>query len=379
MQDLSTLEGKTILTGDRPTGPLHLGHLAGTLQARVALQDKNDVTILVADLQALTDNAGRAADVAANVREVVLDYIAAGIDPDRVTIVRQSDLPALNELTMLYMNLVTVPRLMRIPTIREEIAQRGFGDGTPAGFLCYPVSQAADITAFGADIVPAGADQAPLVEITGEIVGKVNRMAGRDVLTFPTLMQSNAPRLPGIDGAGKMSKSAGNAIALRDSPEKIHAAVMRMFTDPDHLKVSDPGKVEGNVVFAMLDAFDPDPTAVDGLKAHYQAGGLGDMGLKRRLDEIIQELLAPMRARRSAAASDAELVDHILELGRKRAHVITMEALSDVRRAFGLEGRPGRSAALSRMQQTSQECHAEGRIQEGLVDAVSSSRARFSG
>jgi len=379
MQDLITLEGKTILTGDRPTGALHLGHLAGTLQARVALQEKNDVTILVADMQALTDNAGRAADVAANVREVVLDYIAAGIDPDRVTIVRQSDLPSLNELTMLYMNLVTVPRLMRIPTIREEIAQRGFGDGTPAGFLCYPVSQAADITAFGADIVPAGADQAPLVEITGEIVGKVNRMAGRDVLTFPTLMQSNAPRLPGIDGAGKMSKSAGNAIALRDSPEKIHAAVMRMFTDPDHLKVSDPGKVEGNVVFAMLDAFDPDPTAVDGLKAHYRAGGLGDMGLKRRLDEIIQELLAPMRARRSAAASDEELVDHILEQGRKRAHVITMEALSDVRRAFGLEGRPGRSAALSRMQQISQERHSEGRLHEGLVDAVSSSRARFSG
>lgn len=379
MQDLITLEGKTILTGDRPTGALHLGHLAGTLQARVALQEKNDVTILVADMQALTDNAGRAADVAANVREVVLDYIAAGIDPDRVTIVRQSDLPSLNELTMLYMNLVTVPRLMRIPTIREEIAQRGFGDGTPAGFLCYPVSQAADITAFGADIVPAGADQAPLVEITGEIVGKVNRMAGRDVLTFPTLMQSNAPRLPGIDGAGKMSKSAGNAIALRDSPEKIHAAVMRMFTDPDHLKVSDPGKVEGNVVFAMLDAFDPDPTAVDGLKAHYRAGGLGDMGLKRRLDEIIQELLAPMRARRSAAASDEELVDHILEQGRKRAHVITMEALSDVRRAFGLEGRPGRSAALSRMQQMSQERHSEGRLHEGLVDAVSSSRARFSG
>lgn len=377
MQDLSTLEGRTILTDDRPTGALHLGHLAGTLQARVALQDKNDVTILVADMQALTDNAGRAADVAANVREVVLDYIAAGIDPERVTIVRQSDLPALNELTMLYMNLVTVPRLMRIPTIREEITQRGFGDGTPAGFLCYPVSQAADITAFGADIVPAGADQAPLVEITGEITGKVNRMAGRKVLVSPTLMQSNAPRLPGIDGAGKMSKSAGNAIALRDSPEEIRAAVMRMFTDPGHLKVSDPGKVEGNVVFAMLDAFDPDSGAVADLKDQYRAGGLGDMVLKRRLDGILQEMLAPMRARRAEAAADIELVDHILEEGRKRAHVLTMETLADVRRAFGLEGRPGRSAALSELVSLGEDCEA-GQVHEGLVDALSASRARFS-
>jgi tryptophanyl-tRNA synthetase len=377
MQDLSILEGKTILTGDRPTGPLHLGHLAGTLQARVALQEKNDVTILVADMQALTDNAGCAADVAANVREVVLDYIAAGIDPARVTIVRQSDLPALNELTMLYMNLVTVPRLMRIPTIREEIAQRGFGDGTPAGFLCYPVSQAADITAFGADLVPAGADQAPLVEITGEIAGKVNRMSGRNVLVTPTLLQSNAPRLPGINGAGKMSKSAGNAIALRDDPKEIRAAVMRMFTDPGHLKVTDPGKVEGNVVFAMLDAFDPDAGAVADLKAQYRAGGLGDMALKRRLDGILQELLAPMRARRAEAAFDEGLVDHILEEGRKRAHVITTETLADVRRAFGLEGRPGRSAALSELVNMGEDCEA-GRVQDGLVEAVSASRARFS-
>jgi tryptophanyl-tRNA synthetase len=377
MQDTTTLQGKTILTGDRPTGPLHLGHLAGTLQARVALQDANDITVLVADMQALTDNAGRAADVAANVREVVLDYIAAGIDPERVTIVRQSDLPALSEITMLYMNLVTVPRLMRIPTIREEIAQRGFGDGTPAGYLCYPVSQAADITAFGADIVPAGADQAPLVEITAEIVRKVNRMAGRAVLTEPILTQSAAPRLPGIDGAGKMSKSAGNAIALRDSPEEIRAAVMRMFTDPDHLKVSDPGKVEGNVVFAMLDAFDPDDGAVADLKAQYRAGGLGDMVLKRRLDGVLQELLAPMRARRAAAAAESGLVEDILEQGRQRAHVTTMETLGDVRRAFGLEGRPGRSAALSELQRIGQECE-EGRVHEGLVEAVSASRTRFS-
>lgn len=331
---------KTILTGDRPTGPLHLGHLAGTLLSRVRLQAENDITILVADMQALTDNSGRAAEVADNVREVVLDYIAAGIDPERVTIVRQSALPALSELTMFYMNLVSVPRLMRIPTIREEIAARNFDGGTPAGFLTYPVSQAADITAFGADIVPAGADQAPLVELTCEIVRKVNRTAGRTILRAPVLVQGTAPRLPGIDGAGKMSKSSGNAIAIKDGADELRAKVMSMFTDPGHLKVSDPGKVEGNVVFAMLDAFDPEREEVAELKAQYAAGGLGDMILKRRLNDILQDLLAPMRARRAAAEAEHGLVEDILERGRLRADRITKETLSDVRQAFGLEGRP---------------------------------------
>ncbi len=377
MQDLHSLEGKTILTGDRPTGPLHLGHLAGTLQARVALQDKNDITILVADMQALTDNAGRPEHVANAVEGVVLDYIAAGIDPDRVTIVRQSDLPVLSELTMLYMNLVTVPRLMRIPTIREECVQRGFEEATPAGFLCYPISQASDITAFGADIVPAGADQAPLIEITGEIVLKVNRMAGRDVLSYPVLAQSNAPRLPGIDGAGKMSKSSGNAIALRDGPDEIRAAVMRMFTDPEHLRVNDPGKVEGNVVFAMLDAFDPDLDAVAALKEHYRAGGLGDMVLKRRLDGVLQELLAPMRARRAAAAAETGLVEDILERGRQRADRRTRETLANVRRAFGLKGRPEQGAALAGFQQLDDACAQEGVFHEGLVSSINASRTKF--
>jgi tryptophanyl-tRNA synthetase len=331
------LKGHTILTGDRPTGPLHLGHLAGTLQARVALQHDNEVFILVADMQALTDNAGRAADVAANVHEVVLDYIAAGIDPDLVTIVRQSDLPALTELTAFYLNIVSLPRLLRNPTIRAETEARGFGDSMPAGFLCYPVSQAADITAFGADLVPAGADQRPLVELAADIVRDINRRSGREALVVPRIHESDTARLPGIDGAGKMSKSAGNAISLKD--DEIHAAVMAMFTDPGHIRVADPGRVEGNVVFAMLDAFDEDAGAVIALKEHYQAGGLGDMVLKRRLDAILQEVLAPMRARRARAAAEPGLVAEILEAGRRRADPVTRARLGDVRRAFGLAAR----------------------------------------
>lgn len=335
------LTGHTILTGDRPTGPLHLGHLAGTLEARVALQHDNEVFILVADMQALTDNAGRAADVAANVHEVVLDYIAAGIDPDKVTIVRQSDLPALAELTAFYLNIVSVPRLLRNPTIRAETEARGFGDGVPAGFLCYPVSQAADITAFGADLVPAGADQRPLVELAADIARDINRRSGREVLAVPRILEGHAPRLPGIDGVGKMSKSAGNAISLKDGPDEIRAAVMAMFTDPDHLRVADPGKIEGNVVFAMLDAFDEDAATVMALKSQYQLGGLGDMALKRRLNGILQEKLAPMRDRRDRASADVGLVSEVLESGRRRADPITRDCLGNVRRAFGLQRHPG--------------------------------------
>ena len=358
MQDLLSLSNKTILTGDRPTGPLPLGHLADTLQSRVALQMDNDITILVADMQALTDNAGRAAAVAMNVREVVLDYIAAGIDPARVTIVRQSELPALAELTMLYMNLVSVQRLARIPTIREETAARGFETGTPAGFLCYPVSQAADITGFGADVVPAGADQAPLVELTCEIARKVNRAAGDRILEEPTLVSGRAPRLPGIDGAGKMSKSSGNAIALGDSPADIRAKVMSMYTDPGHLRVEDPGQVEGNVVFAMLDAFDPDCAEVESLKARYRRGGLGDMALKRRLDAVLQDMLAPMRARREAACAEAGLVEGILERGRLRADAVTRDRLGRVRKTFGLTAEAGEGA-------TARHAHPSGMAMAG--------------
>jgi tryptophanyl-tRNA synthetase len=336
MQDLSTLSGKTVLTGDRPTGKLHIGHLAGTLLSRVALQDQNDVTVLVADLQALTDNSGRAAAVADNVREVVLDYIAAGLDPEKVTIVRQSDLPALSEMTILYMNLISVPKLLRIPTIKEEIESRNFGGGTPAGFLCYPISQAADITGFDADCVPAGADQAPLIEVTCDVVRLVNRMGGSDVLRAPVQMRGSALRLPGIDGCGKMSKSASNAIALSATADELKAGVMSMFTDPGHIKVSDPGRVEGNVVFSMLDAFDPAKDEVEDLKAHYRKGGLGDMVLKRRLLGILEDVLAPMRDRRAQAESSSDLVDDILATGAARGQQRTSEQLGKVREVMSL-------------------------------------------
>ena len=336
MENLHSIRNRTILTGDRPTGGLHLGHLAGTLLPRVALQDHNDVTILVADLQALTDHAGRAGDVSRLVREVVLDYIAAGINPEQVIIVRQSDLPALAELTLLYMNLITVPRLMRIPTIREESRSRGFGERMPAGFLCYPVSQAADITGFNADLVPAGADQAPLVEITSEIVAAINRLAGNPVLREVAHGRGIAPRLPGIDGIGKMSKSAGNAISIVANPQNLRAGVMSMFTDPGHIRVSDPGRVEGNVVFAMLDAFEPDIETITDIKAQYIRGGLGDMVLKNRLAALLEGLIAPMRERRAEAANRIGLVDDILSDGARKGREITGMQLAKVREAFSL-------------------------------------------
>jgi len=331
-----SLTGRTILTGDRPTGPLHLGHLTGSLMSRVKLQDRNRQTVLVADLQALTDNAGNPSRVSDNVMEVMLDYLAVGIDPSKTCFARQSGLPALAELTVLYMNLVTLPRLMRNPTIRSEVESRGFGEGIPAGFLCYPVSQAADITAFGADLVPAGADQAPIIEQTNDIVTAINRLAGGEVLRPVVLFDGAAPRLPGIDGQGKMSKSAGNAIFIKDSPDEIRRKVMMMFTDPGHLRVSDPGRVEGNVVFAMLDAFDPDQGELETLKEHYRAGGLGDMVLKRRLDAILQELLRPIRERREMHAGDMDQVRRLLEQGTEEARIVTGQTLSKVRSAFML-------------------------------------------
>lgn len=330
------LTGRTILTGDRPTGQLHLGHLAGTLLARRALQEENRQTILVADLQALTDNAGNPAKVSGNLLEVVLDYLAVGIDPEKTVIARQSRMPELMEMTLLFLNLVTVSRLQRNPTIKTEVEARGFGESIPAGFLCYPVSQAADITAFGADLVPAGDDQAPLIELSNEIAARVNRLAGSEVLRRAELLRSRAPRLPGIDGHGKMSKSACNAILLSDSSDEIRRKVMAMYTDPDHLKVSDPGKVEGNVVFAMLDAFDPDQEEVENLKDRYRAGGLGDMALKRRLEPILQELIAPIRTQRAFLSRDMGEVAAILDRGTERAREDVAPRLAGVRRAFGL-------------------------------------------
>jgi tryptophanyl-tRNA synthetase len=276
---------EVVLTGDRPTGPLHLGHFAGSLRTRLALQYDHDQTILIADLQALTDRAGRTVDVRRQVMELALDYLAVGIDPAASTIAVQSGIPELAELTMLYLNLVTVARLERNPTVREEIALRGFERGVPAGFLVYPVSQAADITAVRATIVPVGGDQLPMIEQTNEIVRRLAHLAGRPLLPECRPLLSDTPRLPGVDGR-KASKSLGNAVALAATPDEIRAKVRAMFTDPGHLRASDPGRVEGNVVFAYLDAFDPDRVAIEELKAKYRAGGLGDAPLKRRLEEL---------------------------------------------------------------------------------------------
>ncbi|WP_262300011.1 tryptophan--tRNA ligase [Microvirga sesbaniae] len=272
-----------VLTGDRTTGPLHLGHYAGSLRNRVALQHSHRQYLLLADTQALTDNASDPSKVRRNVLEVALDYLSVGIDPAQTTICVQSGLPALAELTLLYLNFVTVARLERNPTIKDEIQARGFGRDIPAGFLCYPAAQAADITAFKASVVPVGEDQAPLIEQTNEIVRRLNRQIGRDVLPEARALIPSVGRLPGIDGRAKMSKSQGNAIPLSATPDAIRDAVRRMYTDPGHLRAADPGIVEGNVVFTYLDAFDDDHAAVEALKAHYRRGGPGDAVVKRRL------------------------------------------------------------------------------------------------
>ncbi|EIF56408.1 tryptophanyl-tRNA synthetase II [Burkholderia pseudomallei 1258a] len=323
------------LTGDRPTGALHLGHYIGSLKTRIALQDTHRQFILVADTQALTDNAHDPDKVRRNVIEVALDYLAVGIDPRRSTIAVQSGLPALAELTLFYLNFFTVARLERNPTIKDEIHARGFGRDIPAGFLCYPVAQAADITAFKADTVPVGDDQLPLIEQTNEIVRRVNRQAGADVLPEASALISPTGRLPGVDGKTKMSKSQGNAIALSSSPDAIADAVRRMYTDPNHLRVSDPGTVEGNVVFTYLDAFDGEPDELERLKAAYRAGGLGDMVLKRRLEDRLQALIAPIRERRAQLARDPGYVVDVLKDGTAHARDVTQRTLDEVRDALG--------------------------------------------
>ena len=325
-----------ILTGDRPTGPLHLGHYAGSLRSRLALQGQCTQTLLIADLQALTDSSGRATHVAQHVPEVALDYLAVGIDPARTTIAVQSRLSALAELTMLYLNLVTVARLERNPTVKAEVELRGFERDIPAGFLCYPVSQAADITGFRATLVPVGDDQIPMIEQTNEIVRRVNRLANASVVPECRALLSNTPRLPGVDGR-KASKSLGNAIPLSATSDDVHRLVRAMYTDPGHVRASDPGRVEGNVVFAYLDAFDPDPATVDELKARYRDGGLGDMAVKRRLEGVLEALVAPIRARRAELARDRAYVMDVLRVGSERANETTAAVLRDVRGAFALD------------------------------------------
>ena len=326
----------TILTGDRPTGCLHLGHFVGSLRQRVELQHAHQQTILVADLQGLTDNAHNPGKISENILNVVADYLAVGINPAKTTICLQSALPALAELTMYYLNLVTVVRLERNPTVKSEIEQKGFARSLPAGFLVYPVSQAADITAFAATHVPVGDDQLPMIEQTNEIVRSFNRIVGDSVLVECQAMLSKVSRLPGIDGKAKMSKSLGNTITLGASEAEIHAAVMKMYTDPNHLRVSDPGQIEGNVVFSYLDAFGRDEAKVAQLKQQYQQGGLGDVAIKRLLESELQELLAPIRARRTAYLADkAELV-RILREGTERANDVSQQVLARVKRALGL-------------------------------------------
>ncbi len=325
-----------ILTGDRTTGPLHIGHYAGSLANRLRYQDSHEQFLLLADTQALTDNAHDLDKVRRSVIEVALDYLAVGIDPQRSTICLQSHLPALAELSMLYLNFVTVARLERNPTIKDEIRARGFGRDIPAGFLCYPAAQAADITGFKATVVPVGEDQAPLVEQANEIVRRINAAAGTAVLPQAQAVIPKSGRLPGIDGKAKMSKSGGNAIPLSASPDEIRAAVRAMFTDPNHLRVEDPGCIEGNVVIAYLDAFDPDTERLSEIKAHYQRGGLGDGKIKARLEDILQALIAPIRERRSQFSSDRSYVLDVIRQGTDRARDRTEATKREVADALGL-------------------------------------------
>jgi len=329
---------KVILTGDRPTGKLHLGHYVGSLQNRVMLQDDYNQYILVADMQALTDNAGNPQKVRDNIIEVALDYLAAGIDPSKTNICIQSMIPELAELTMYYMNLVSVARLERNPTVKEELKLRKFGEsGVPVGFLTYPISQAADITAFGASLVPVGEDQLPMLEQTREIVRKFNQTYGREVLVEPQALVPKISRLPGIDGKAKMSKSLGNAIYLADEPDEIKKKVMSMYTDPNHLRVEDPGNVEDNPVFMYLDAFGTDKETIEEMKAHYQRGGFGDVKVKKYLNEVLQATLEPIRKRRKEFEKSKAGVYKILDEGTKNARNIAKVTLANVKAAMGID------------------------------------------
>jgi len=327
---------KIILTGDRPTGQLHLGHFVGSLRNRVKLQSEYETYILIADVQALTDNHDRPEKVRENVLQVALDNLAVGIDPKISAIVIQSLVPEIAELTIYYMNLVTLARLQRNPTVKTEIKQKEFGASVPVGFLAYPISQAADITAFKADLVPVGEDQLPVIEQCIEIVRSFNRIY-KPVLVEPKGMVSEVGRLPGIDGKAKMGKSLGNAIYLSDSADVIAKKVKAMFTDPGHLKVDDPGKVEGNMVFTYLDAFDDRVDEVAELKIKYKKGGLGDTILKKRLAELLENIIGPIRVRREKLAKDPAQVMRIIKDGTERGRAKAAATMAEVRRAMKLD------------------------------------------
>ncbi len=342
---------KIILTGDRPTGRLHVGHLVGSLRERVRLQDSgefDEINIMIADAQALTDNAEHPEKVRSNIMEVALDYLAAGIDPEKTTIFIQSMVPELTELTFYYMNLVTVARVQRNPTVKSEIQMRNFEASIPVGFFCYPISQAADITAFRATHVPVGEDQLPMIEQCREIVHKFNSTYGETLTEPDAVLPSNAAclRLPGIDGKAKMSKSLGNCIYLSESESDLKKKIMSMYTDPNHLRVEDPGKVDGNPVFIYLDAFCrqeyvdeflPDYASLDELKDHYKRGGLGDVKVKKFLLSVMQEELRPIRERRESWEKRIDDVYEILRKGSEEAEKKASSVLADVRSAMQID------------------------------------------
>lgn len=343
------MERKTILTGDRPTGKLHLGHYAGSLRNRVKLQNsgKYDMYVFIADMQALTDNAKNPQKIRDNIIEVALDYLSVGLDPEKTCIFVQSQIPALSELTMYYMNLVSLARLKRNPTIKSEIKERGFGETIPVGFLTYPISQAADITAFDADLVPVGEDQAPILEQDIEIVRTFNSIYGKTLKEPKQLTPENVcKRLPGIDGKNKMSKSLGNCIYLSDTPEEVTKKVMTMYTDPNHIRVEDPGDTKNNPVFMYLEAFStdehfakylPEFKNLEDLKTHYEQGGVGDVKIKKFLANVLNDVLTPIRERRAIYENNIEAVYKMLEEGSKKARAKSGEVLARVRKAIGVE------------------------------------------
>lgn len=340
---------KIILTGDRPTGKLHMGHYVGSLKRRVELQNSGefyDIYIMIADAQALTDNFDNPEKVRQNIIEVALDYLSVGLDPAKSTLFIQSMVPQLTELSFYYMNLVTVSRVQRNPTVKSEIQMRGFGGSIPVGFFCYPISQAADITAFKATLVPVGEDQLPMLEQTKEIVRSFNRIYNTDALVEPDIMLPDndiCRRLPGTDGKAKMSKSLGNCIYLSDDEKTVQQKIMNMYTDPTHIKISDPGHLEGNTVFTYLDAFSkpedfakylPEYKNLDELKEHYTRGGLGDVKIKRFLNSIVQAELEPIRARRREYEKDIAAVYDILKAGSDKAREVAEATLQDVKNAM---------------------------------------------
>ena len=339
---------KIILTGDRPTGRLHVGHYVGSLARRVEIQnggDYDDMYVMIADAQALTDNAENPEKVRQNVIEVTLDYLSCGLNPDKCNMFIQSQIPQLTELSFYYMNLVTVSRLQRNPTVKSEIQMRNFETSIPVGFFTYPISQAADITAFKANIVPVGEDQLPMIEQTNEIVRKLNSVYGDTLVEAKAVLPQNKTcmRLPGTDGKAKMSKSLGNCIYLSDTEAEVKTKIMSMFTDPDHIKVTDPGKVEGNAVFTYLDAFArdehfseflPEYANLDELKAHYRRGGLGDMKVKKFLNAVLQSILSPIRERRKTFEKDIPAVYEMLKAGSEKAEKVAAQTLAEVKSAM---------------------------------------------